>query len=403
MTRSIERLPARAVETITKPGRHSDGGNLYLSISPDGTRKRWVFLYTLAGKQREMGLGAAGAKAVSLKEVRVKARSLRELVAEGIDPLAEREKPAALSIPTFAEAAANYIQAHEAGWVPKHTEQFVNSLRDYCGPIANKPIDQIDTEAVLLVLRPIWARIPETASRVRGRIENILDAARALGHIDPQRANPARLKGHIAHLLPRRSKLSRSHHRALPYEDVPAFVAQLRTHDGVTARSLEFVILTGVRTGEALGARVEEFDLNARVWTVPATRTKTRTQYRVPLGDRAIEIVAASPRGSYVFGGQTKGTPLSNTALRALIYRLGIPVTVHGFRSAFRDWAGNETDTPREIAEQALGHLVGNEVERAYRRGDALERRRALMLAWEKFVTGAGGGSNVVELRRAAE
>ena len=269
------------------------------------------------------------------------------------------------------------------------------------------PVDAIDTEAVLRVLKPLWTRAPETASRLRGRIEAVLDAARALGHIDANRANPARWKGHLDTLLPKRDELSRSHYAALPYEDVPAFVDRLRGVKGVSALALEFVILTATRTRETLGARFDEIDLSARVWTIPKTRTKTKTEHRVPLSPRAIEIVTAqqakSRGGAFVFPGQYPNTHLTQAAMLMILRGLKVNATVHGFRSSFRDWCGNETVYPREIAEHALGHLVGSKVERAYRRSDALERRRALMDAWCTYICGgADEASNVVELRREA-
>jgi integrase len=407
MSRSLYRLPPNAATAITQPGRHADGGNLYLAIDKTGRRRSWVFLYSFDGRQREAGLGVAGAHGVTLKAARLTAQEMRTLLTSGSDPLAQRRSPEPKTVPVFATAAADYIATHIGSWSsPKHRYTWAHTTTEYCKPIAHTPVDQIDTEAVLKVLKPLWNRAPETASRLRGRIEKVLNAARALGHIDKDRANPARWKDHLDELLPKRDALSREHYAALPYEDVPAFVDRLRGVKGVSALALEFVILTATRTRETLGARFDEIDLSARVWTIPKTRTKTKIEHRVPLSPRAIEIVTAQQAkgGAFVFPGQYPNTHLTQAAMLMILRGLDVKVTVHGFRSSFRDWCGNETAYPREIAEHALGHLVGSKVERAYRRGDALERRRALMDAWCAYICGgADDASNVVELRRAAE
>ncbi|HEY1865182.1 MAG TPA: integrase arm-type DNA-binding domain-containing protein [Roseiarcus sp.] len=381
MARAIHKLTAREVETMVKPGRHSDGGGLYLFISPDG-RRRWTFMYTWRGKQREAGLGrapekkAANAKeaesrdVVSLKAAPERAAEGRALIKSGVDPIAEWNKPDAEAVPTFGEAADDFIEAHKGGWRnDKHKAQWTMTLTTYCEAIRKTPVDAIDTEAVLSVLKPLWSRAPETASRLRGRIEAVLDAAKARGFIGRNEANPARWRGHPDKLLPKRDKLTRGHYAAMPYADVPAFVAGLRERPATAARALEFAILTATRSGETLAARWEEIDLDAKVWTVPAERTKAARDHRVPLSDRALAILAemkAARTGDYVFPGPKPKRPLSNMAFEMLLRRAKSDYTAHGFRSSFRDWAGNETHFPREVAEHALAHVIGDKAEQAY-------------------------------------
>jgi integrase len=274
VVRQINRLSARAVETLSKRGRHADGGGLYLSISDEG-RRRWVFMYVLDGKQREAGLGSAGKGGVPLKAAREQAAEGRAMLKSGLDPLAEWNKPAAESGPTFGAAADEYLAAHDGIFRnEKHKAQWRMTLTRYCEPIRNMQVDAVDTEAVFSVLKPLWARAPETASRLRGRIEAVLDAARARGHIGRNEANPARWRGHLDKLLPKRPKLTRGRHAAMPYADVPAFVAALRERPAIAARSLEFCILTAARSGEALAARWAEINFEAKVWVVPPERTK---------------------------------------------------------------------------------------------------------------------------------
>jgi len=392
MARAIQKLTARAAETISKPGRHSDGGGLYLSISGDG-RRRWVFLYTWRGKLREAGLGSAAKGGVPLKAAREKAAEGRSLVKAGVDPIVEWNKPEAEEVPTFGKMADDYLAAHESGFRnEKHKAQWRMTLTRYCEPIRSTPVDEVDTEAVLSVLKPLWARAPETASRLRGRIEAVLDAAKARGFIDRNQANPACWRGHLDKLLPKRAKLTRGHHAAMPYADIPAFVRELRQRPATAARALELCILTAARSGEALAARWPEFDLEGKVWTVPAARTKAAREHRVPLSDSALAILgemAATRAGDYVFPGQRQGRALSGMAFEMLLRRFKLPYTAHGFRSSFRDWAGNETHFPRELAEHALAHVIGDKAEQAYRRSDALARRRELMEAWAQHCEGS--------------
>jgi integrase len=355
-------------------------------------------MYVRNGKQREAGLGSAAKGGVTLKAAREKAAEGRAILKAGLDPLATWNKPAAEEVPTFGASADDYLAAHEGTFRnDKHKAQWRMTLTRYCAPIRNMPVDTIDTEAVLSVLKPLWARAPETASRLRGRIEAVLGAARARGHIARNEANPARWRGHLDKLLPKRAKLTRGHHAAMPYADIPAFVAALRQRPGIAAKSLEVLILTATRSGETLGARWDELDLDRKVWTVPAARTKAARPHTVPLSERAVAILRemeASRTCDYVFPGQRAGRPLSN-----MLRRLGSRYTTHGFRSSFRDWAGNETYFAREVAEHALAHVIGDRAEQAYRRSDALARRRELMDAWAHYCE-RGASDNVLTFKR---
>ena len=381
---NFKRLSSRTVDTA-KPGKYADGGGLYLIVAEGGSRK-WVFRFMREGKAREMGLGAASGG--TLADARNKAAEAQRLIADGRDPLSERAKQN--ETPTFEKMAEYVIASLEQGFRnEKHRKQWRSTLQAYADPLMPMKVDIIDTDDVLKVLRPIWSTKPETASRVRGRIEKILDAARARGYRRAE--NPARWRGHLDHLLPKQAKLSRGHHAAMPYSNVPAFVGQLRARRAVAAFALEFCILTAARTGEVLGARWEEIDITGHVWTVPGARMKAGREHRVPLSSRALAILssmAAARTGDFIFPGQKKGKPLSGMAMEMMLRRMKIEnATVHGFRSSFRDWAGNETNFPRELAEQALAHVIGDKAEQAYRRGDALERRRALMDAWADFAS----------------
>lgn len=397
----IKKLSARTVATLTRPGWHGDGAGLYLRISGDG-RRRWVFRWARGGRVKEMGLGPAST--VSLAQARERADAARRDLAGGRDPIEARDaaKKPPPGKPTFGEVADALIAAKESEWRnPKHRAQWRMTLETYAAPLRSKPVDEIGTEAVLAVLKPLWLEKPETAARLRGRIEAVLDAARAQGHRTGE--NPARWRGHLSHLLPKRGKLTRGHHAAMAYRDVPAFIAALRGREAIAALALEFCILTAGRSGEALGARWSEVDLDAKVWTLPAARMKAAREHRVPLSERALAILArlaGARTGEFVFPGQRDGKPLSNMAMGMALRRMKLDgATVHGFRSAFRDWAGNETHFPREVAEAALAHVIGDKAEQAYRRSDALEKRRALMTAWANYCE-PRAGSNVVALRR---
>ncbi len=372
MARKINRLNARSVATIKKFGRHADGGGLYLSVSPNGGR-RWTFLYRWHGKPTEIGFGSA--RDVTLARARELATGARIRLAQGVNPKDAR-KPAAGA--TFGECADRLVEAMRPSWRnEKHASQWQMTLGNYAFSIRRLPVADVSVDAVLEVLKPIWGSKPETASRLRGRIEKVLDAAKAQGLRFGE--NPARWRGHLDHLLPKPSKLTRGHHAAMPYADVPAFMSDLKAREAVAARALEFTILTATRSGEVLGARWEEIDLDRGVWTVPPQRMKGGREHRVPLSGRALEILRAMHEvrsGEFVFPGQRANKPLSHMAMEMMLRRMKIEgATVHGFRSAFRDWAGNETGYPRELIETALAHVIGDKAEQAYRRSDALEKR----------------------------
>jgi integrase len=336
-----------------------------------------------------MGLGLV-VEGVGLAEARQARDEARRILRSGKNPIDARNEAAKVEggKPTFGAMADALLAAKEGEWRnAKHREQWRVSLVTLAAPLRNLPVDEIDTAAVLSVLTPLWQEKQETANRLRQRIEAVLDAAKAHGHRVGD--NPAAWRGHLAHLLPKRGKLARGHHAALPYADVPAFMERLRGVDTIAARALEFAVLTAGRSGEVYGARWSEIDMAGKVWVIPASRMKAAREHRVPLSDRALAILgrlAEVKMNEFVFPGQRRGKPLSHVAMANVMSRLGAEKgTVHGFRSGFRDWAGNETQFPREIAEAALAHVVGDAAEQAYRRGDALEKRRVLMSAWAAY------------------
>ena len=396
-------LTAVQVKAIKNEGRHPIGDGLYLVV--EGAAKRWAFRFQIAGKRREMGLGPFDE--MSLADAHAKAVALKQEARKGVDPIeAKREtKIEEVEVPTFGAFADKLVDDLELGFSnEKHRYQWRQTLGDaYCGAIRAKRIDEIDTESVLSVLKPIWMTKQETASRLRGRLEKVLDAAKSKGLRTGE--NPARWRGHLANLLPRRQKLQRGHQPAMAYNAVPAFVGRLRARDAVAARALEFLILTAARAGEVFGATWGEIDLKAKVWTVPANRMKAGKEHRVPLTGRALEILEGAARlretndaKAFVFPGGRRGRPLSNMAFKQLLVRMGETGFVpHGFRSSFRDWCGECTPFPREVAEAALAHIIGNSVEQAYRRGDALEKRRELMDTWGQFIEPKA--ANVVTLK----
>jgi integrase len=378
---------------------HSDGHRLYLLVKADG-RKSWIFRYCLAGKQHDIGFGSA--LDVSLAEARVKATDANQLLLQGIDPLVHKKAAAVrVDVPTFGAVATDFIAMKTAeSRNAKHAAQIRMTLEQYAKPLWDLPVNAIGIDDVLRVLQPHWTERPETASRLRGRIESVLDTARAKGLRDGE--NPARWKGHLDKLLPRAAKLSRGHHAALPYADMPAFMLRLREQEGVGAKALEFTILTAARSGEVRGMEWREVDLDSKVWAVPASRMKAGREHRVPLTERAVAVLRAmaeANRGDLVFPG-AGGKALSDMTLAAVLKRMSVDVTVHGFRSSFRDWAGDETHFAREIAEACLAHSVGDQVEAAYRRSDALERRRELLSAWGRYLDEPREG-NILPLRRA--
>lgn len=396
-----------------KPGRHADGGGLHLLVKESGARS-WVYRYRFAGKDFDCGIGAAGDGGVTLAKARDARDALRLKVKAGINPVEERRREAADAIAaaqsaaiagmTFKAVAEAYIGANEASWRnDKHRQQWRNTLACYVYPVMGElPVANIGTAHVLQVLEPIWHDKPETASRIRGRIETVLDAARARGYREGE--NPARWRGHIAQILPPRSRLTRGHHKAMPYEVIPAFMAKLREREAMAALALEFVILTATRTSEVLGATWTEVDLDKAIWTVPATRMKAGKEHRIPLSPRAVEILEAvkSLDKASLFPAD-KGGKLSTMAMSMLLRRMKLDCTVHGFRSGFRDWAAECTGYAHEVCEMALAHVIGNKSEAAYRRGDLFDKRRRLMADWATYCASDGAaGAKVSPIRGAA-
>jgi integrase len=401
MARRATALTARQVETRKTPGLIADGGGLYLQIAPTGART-WIYRFQIAGRRRDMGLGSASV--FSLAEARDRARAARRLVADGIDPIdARRAKVAATRADTakamtFAECADRYVAAHKAGWKnAKHAAQWGSTLGTYVYPVlGDLAVQAVDVGLVMKAIEPIWTVKPETAGRVRGRIESVLDWATARGYRHGE--NPARWKGHLDNLLPARAKVRRvEHHAALPYVEMGAFMAELRRQNGLAARGLEFAILTAARTGEVLGATWAEFDLEGRTWTIPATRMKAGREHRTPLSEPAVALLTALPQGA----PDDRPFKLSNMALLMTLRRMGRnDLTAHGFRSTFSDWCAEMTAFPSEVREMALAHVVGDKVEAAYRRGDLFQKRRHLAEAWARFCEAPPAKGDVVPMRR---
>jgi len=389
------KLTALMVAKLKKPGHYGDGGLLYLQIDERGN-KSWDLRYRVNGRVREMGLGSLDT--FSLAEARERAREQRKLLADGKDPIMERnvvrmqKRLDEAKAITFADFAKSYIATHQSGWRnSKHAAQWPSTLKTYVYPIFGAlPVQAIDTGLVIKALEPIWQTKPETAGRVRGRIESILDGAAARGY--RQGENPARWKGHLENLLPKKSKVRRvEHHAALPYAELPVFMAELAEQEGIAARALEFAILTAARTGEVIGATWSEINLAERLWTIPAERMKkSDREHRVPLSEAAIAVLAAMKairQSDFVFPGGRTGRPISNMAMLMTLRRMGrSDLTAHGFRSSFRDWAAERTGFPAEVAEMALAHTVSDKVEAAYRRGDLFQKRRQLADAWSRFL-----------------
>jgi len=409
MSRIKNKLTARTVETKKAPGYYSDGGNLYLRVSQNLT-KTWAFYYKKEGKRTEMGLGSFGN--VSLEQAREKAAELRKQIANGIDPLGERQqqenerKAQRAKMMTFSQCADAYINAHRAGWKnPKHIQQWQNTLSQYAFPVfGDLDVKAIDTGLITKCLEPIWLTKNETAGRVRGRIESILDWATV--HEYREGVNPARWRGHLDKLLAKPSKIQKTeHHKALPYTEVGGFIEQLRQQDGIAAKCLEFTILTAARTGETIGATWDEIDLDAKTWTIPAVRMKAEREHKVPLSGHALNILnemAAVRLNNYVFPGNKKG--LSNMAMLAVLKRMDrADITVHGFRSTFRDWAAESTAYPGEVVEMALAHAIKNLTEAAYRRGDLLEKRSRLMDEWARYCNAPRSSGDVVPINKMAQ
>jgi integrase len=406
LPRRAKGLTVKSVETLGK-GYHADGGGLYLQVTGNGGRS-WVFRYQRTGKRRDMGLGPV--YLVGLAEARRRALECRRCLFEGIDPL-ERKRSQSIAAAigaaktiTFREAAEQYIAAHQASWRAKqHLARWHRTLGKYVYPVfGDLPAQAIDIALVMKVLEPIWPKMPESAARIRGRIESVLDWAT----VRQYRAgdNPARWRGHLDKLLPKVSKISKVKH-AMPYAEIGAFMTDLRQRDTVTARALEFAILTAARPGEAIGARWSEVNFAERLWTIPPSRMKAHREHRVPLSNAAmavIEKMAAIRSSEYVFPGRSNGSSVSHTAFSDQIETLGHRATAHGFLSTFRDWAAERTNFPNEVAEMALAHAVGDKVEAAYRRGDLFQKRQQLMDAWAKFCNAPRSRGEVVSLHASA-
>jgi integrase len=409
------KLSGLKVERARGPAVLRDGGGLLLRVEASGS-KRWVYRFDLDGRRREMGLGSY--PDIGLAEARQRAAACRIQKADGIDPIeARRVRRQVLRLHaahghTFKEAAEEFLSRKEDAWRnPKHRAQWRSTLETYVHPVlGDLPVDAIDPALVMRVLDPIWHTKPETASRVRGRIEAVLDAATVRGwRTGP---NPAQWKGNLAHILPARSKVRRvAHHAALPYSEIAAFLAALRDREGMGASALKFAILTAARTGEVIGARWAEINLDERIWTVPAERMKGGREHRVPLSEAAIEVLhrvlplallrAGRPDpAAPIFPGKRRASPLSSMAMLNLLRRMGRDdLTTHGFRSTFRDWAAERTSFPAEVAEMALAHAVADKVEAAYRRGDLFQKRRQLMEAWARFCSMPQAGADVLPFR----
>lgn len=407
MARAVNKLSPKLVASLKSTGTYGDGNGLYLQISKFGT-KSWVFRFTLHGRKREMGLGPM--HTISLAEARQSALGCRKLLRDGIDPIEQRkaEQQALIASTaktmTFDECCAAYIQAKHSEWDnPKSRQQWENTLSTYASPhIGNLAVGAIDTGLVLKILEPIWNTKTETASRLRGRIESVLNWATTRGY--RQGENPARWRGHLDTLLARPSKVRKpKHHAAIPYREMPSLMAEIRKRSGSAVSALEFAILTAARSGEVIGAKWSEIDMAKKVWTVAASRMKARREHRVPLSDDAIKTLnqmAQQVQSEYVFPGLQQGKPLSNMSLLQVLKRLGrADLTTHGFRSTFRDWAAETTGYPQEVCEMALAHAIANKAEAAYRRGDLFEKRRRLMQDWANYCANSAIKAKVTPIR----
>lgn len=410
MGRKTNRLTALEVAKLEKPGYYPDGAGLYLQVSKSGS-KSWIMRYTLDGKPCEMGLGSF--LTFTLAEARQRATAQRKLLADGIDPLAKKrgdllvKRMAEASIITFDKAAADFIAANSPAWRnAKHGDQWRNTLATYASPVIGAlPVSKIETAHVLRILSPIWATKTETATRVRGRIEKILDWAKVQGYRTGD--NPAAWRGHLSEALPTPSKVADAgHHAALPWVEMGAFMVALRAAQGAGARAMELIILTATRTSEVLNAKWAEFDLDAALWVIPKERMKGFREHRVPLSAAAVVVLekakAESTGGDYVFMGRKTGA-LSNMTCLATLKRMGRDdLTVHGFRSTFRDWVSESTSYPRDVAEMALAHAIEDKSEAAYRRGDLIEKRRVLMSDWAAHCAVVRVSGDVVAIRAKA-
>ena len=402
--RTLNRLSATKVTSLTERGYYADGGGLYFRVSKFNTRS-WAFRYTRAGKPREMGLGAF--PDVILKEARDRAAEARKLLRDDIDPIDQRQAARSTMIAareaalTFEQCAAAYITVKEHEWKnTKHAAQWRSTLASHAYPVIGSVlINHVEQAHILKILEPLWTTKTETASRLRGRIESVLNYATARGYRKGD--NPARWRGHLDKLLATPSKVAKvEHHAALPYSEIGGFVVELRQQAGMGARALEFAILTAARSGEVRGATLAEVDLDAAVWTIPAERMKAGREHRIPLSDAAVELLRALPRidESKLLFPNTKGSELSDMTLTAVLRRMARAVTAHGFRSTFRDWAGETTAYPREVIEHALAHQLKDKAEAAYARGTLFDKRRRLMADWAKYCATVATAASVTPI-----
>ena len=410
MAQTVGRLTALKVARAKRPGMYADGGGLYLQITKGGAS--WVYRFMLNGRAREMGLGPV--HTITLAEARERATQARKLRLDGVDPIERRrseraaQRVAGAMAMSFRQCGDAFIASHGTGWGALHRRQWTNSLAQHVYPvIGDVRVQDIDTALVMKVVEPLWRSIPETAYRIRGRIEAVLDWAKVLRYRTGE--NPARWRGHLDKLLPARSKVRKvEHHAALPYAELPRFMAALREQEGIAARALEFIILTAARTGETRFARWSEFNLLDKTWTVPDRRMKSGKEHRVPLCERTLAILQGMQAhrhadDGFVFPGSKVSRPLADTVLLRLLQRMGrADLTTHGFRSSFRDWAAEQTHFPSEVVEMALAHTVGSKVEVAYRRTDMFNKRRKLMDAWAEFLSLAPASEGKVVALRGA-
>ena len=397
MAQTVGRLTALKVARAKRPGMYADGGGLYLQITKGGAS--WVYRFMLNGRAREMGLGPV--HTITLAEARERATQARKLRLDGVDPIERRrseraaQRVAGVMAMSFQQCGDAFITSHGTGWGALHRRQWTNSLAQHVYPvIGDVRVQDIDTTLVMKVVEPLWRSIPETAYRIRGRIEAVLDWAKVLGYRTGE--NPARWRGYLDKLLPARGKVRKvEHHAALPYAELPGFMVALREQEGIVARALEFTILTAARTGETRFARWSEFDLLDKTWTIPDRRMKAGKEHRIPLCKRTLAILQEMQAHrladhGFVFPGSKVGRPIADTVLLRLLQRMGRgDLTAHGFRATFKTWASDRTPFQNEIVEAALAHVVGSKVEQAYQRGDMFEKRRRLMQQWEMFCTAA--------------
>lgn len=398
----MKKLTAVQVKNITKPGNYADGDGLRMKVSKAGS-KAWLYRYRIHGKAHEMGLGTYPTR--SLKGAREETVRLRKLVLDGIDPLIEKSKlrQKAQDVLTFDQCTDKFHEMKKAEWSSElHAKKWLQAMRNHCSPvIGNLPVSEIDTEHVLRVVQPIWTKKTVLASNLRERIESVLSWSASIGYRE-KGLNPAIWRGHLEHLLPKKNKVHKAvHHPALEYQEIGKFMKELREVDTTASQALQFTILTACRSKEVFGATWDEIDLDKAVWVIPGSRMKMRKDHRVPLSKHAVELLEELPGSGYVFPSTRHGwvKPIADTQMWRLMKRLRPSLTVHGFRSSFRQWAAEQTNYPREVAEQALAHAAGDSTEQAYQRSDLLDKRRPLMQAWADHCEKVNVSADVVGIR----